>query len=244
MKRVVITAALVWGAFGGARADDASGDPSLTDRAKGAVTSVADDARERADRMTKAAGEKAGEMAGQASAAAHAAAQKATDAASEKARDAVAYGKDMADRVASETKDQLHALGALMGRGVDKGKEWCAATLVATLDLTRSALLSAANALDETNAKARSDERLQRWMDVRSRFGFQGDRPSAAVSDELREHELRVARLVRTREVADAADDARSVKRSDRLLETEHARHHDKLEALSEEERRIREEEP
>ena len=162
MKRAVITAALVCSVATFARADDASGDPSLTDtlteQAKGAVNSAvnsaADGAREGAGRVTKAASDKAGQVADQATEAA----RKAADAAGEKARDAAAYGKDMADRVASGTKDQLHALGGRMGGVWEKCKDLFFAALAGIRDLTRTALLSAANALDESNAKARTEK--------------------------------------------------------------------------------------
>jgi hypothetical protein len=212
----------------------------LTDRAKGAVTSAAERAREEASRVTQAASEKASELAERA----RQSAREAADAAKARAKQAADHGASLADDVSDGAQGGLHRAGEEAGSFFDRFQAIGADAMQFMRDGTRTALVAAANALDEYSAKARKSARSERWEALRKRFQFAAEQPSPAISDELRDHAFRVARIKRAREIAEAAGDARSVKRSDNLLESEYARSNDRLLSLREEEQHTEEAEP
>lgn len=235
MKRAITTVAFLCAVSasepGRATADDAVG-ASVTDQAKGAVSSAAEQAKDTASRATEAASEQASELAERASKGA----QEATEAAKARAKQAADKGAGMVDSLRASAQRTLDAAGSYVARFFGRFEGLGAEALQRMRDGTRAKLVSAANALDEYSAKARRNARLDRWEDLKKRFNFVGEQPSPAVSEELRAHEFRVARIKRAREIAEAAGDARSVKRSDNLLESEYARSHDRLATLREEE--------
>jgi len=206
-----------WG--GRAHADGTLGE--RIDRATDVVEDVAEDVSEQAEEVASSVGDKT-----------RAATRSAADTIADGARGVADAARGAWDRLGSGTRERMRRAGRAVGDVVERGKDAAADVVGALRDETRALLMDAAEALDAKTRTLRDGERKLRWDKLRGRFAL-GDQPSEAVSEELRDHEYRVARLERVRKLAHEADDDATVARTDRLLELEHGRHKRRLGALS-----------
>ena len=242
MKPSVLTLALAVLAAPAARAEDTLGErvDAVTQSAREAIESIKAGAREQVAHATERAAGKADEVADETG---HRAAE-AEQAARDEAKEAAGYGEQLSDRVGALAREQADKVGATMSGWVARGKSAAASTLQSVRSEARDLLLGAAEALDRQNSEARQAARRARWEALKARFQLEGARPSTELSEELRDHEYRVARLTRARALADAEDDERALARSDRLLEAEHGRHRRRVIALRDAQRATDGEDP
>jgi len=230
MKQAVLTLALAVLVAQAAHAEDTLGDhvDSVTSSAGSALDSakaralaeaeqVVDSAASTADDVAKMTTEKAGE---------------AKEAAREQAKKAAGYGEELSSQVSALARDQASKLSTQVLALLVRGKHAAVVALASARSEARDLLMGAAEALDQQNAEARNDVRRAHWEQLKVRHGLEGARPSSELSEELRDHEYRVARLTRVRALADDAEDTNTVARSERLLEAEHGRHRRRLLAL------------
>ena len=242
MKRSVLTLALAVVVAQAARAEDTLGErvDSVTQSARDAIESVKAGARKQAEQVADSASSTAGEVAEKTS-------DKAGEAeqiARKKAKEAAGYGEQLSDKVGALAREQAAKLGETMSGWVTRGKRAATTTLQGVRSEARDLLMGAAEALDRQNTEARKATRRAHWEELKTRFQLDGERPSRELSEELRDHEYRVARLTRAKTLAEGADDERSVARSDRLLEAEHGRHRRRVLALHEAQRATDGEDP
>lgn len=185
-----------------------------------------------------------------------AAAEDAKERALEAAEDATDKGRDKADDLrerAEEAKENAkayaEALKTQLGDRADKlgsdakgvvarSKQWLQDAVQGVRDSLRDSLHGAANALDNKAKDARESARKRHWEKLMARYGLPNHAPTMEFSEELREHEERIARIGRVRELAESVDDQASVVRADHLAEREYARHRRTLQRLLEKERR------
>ena len=218
MQRAVVMLTLWLLAAGSARADDTLGE--RVDRATDALAETAEDVKESAGELASAASDKTREVAG-------AAAETVTAG----ARSLSASAASLWTRLGSGARAHASKAGSEVGQVVERGKSAASDALAALRAETRGLLLGAADALDRETSETRQRARRVRWDKLKARFGLE-ERPSEALSEELRDHEYRVARLKRVRALAHEADDEAAVARSDKLLEAEHGRHKRRIEEL------------
>jgi gas vesicle protein len=164
--------------------------------------------------------------------------RETADSLQERAAEAIDHGKayvgGLQDQVGQGTQQ---IWGDAMGK-VAKTKLWFVESLQGLRDALREALLGAAVALDNRAKDAREGARQEHWAKLKARYGLPDHAPTMEFSEELREHEERLARLHRARELAESVDDQVSVVRTDHLSEREYARHRRQLKRLLEKERR------
>ncbi len=157
-------------------------------------------------------------------------------------QDRAEEAKDNAKAYANEVKDQLGQRADKLGSDakgmIEQGKAWLKAAVQGVRDSIRDSLHGAADALDNQARDAREGARKQHWEKLKARYSLPDHAPTMELSEELREHEQRIARLRRARELADAVNDQASVVRSDHLTEREFARHRRRVTRLLEKERR------
>ena len=109
--------------------------------------------------------------------------------------------------------------GAGMVRAVMRGHGRPAADVARAIVLARGDVAHA-------RAEARRGEKERLHAHMRKHAGHAGhEMPIPALREELRRHARRLARLARVRELADAAKDADTVTRADKLIEREQERH-------------------
>jgi len=205
-------------AAGSARADDTLGE--RVDRATDALADTAEDVKDTAGELAAAASDKTRAVAG-----------AAAETMAEGARSLSASASSLWTRLGSGARAHASKAGSEVGEVVERGKSAASDALASLRAETRGLLLGAADALDRETSEARQRARRLRWEKLKARFALQ-ERPSEALSEELRDHEYRVARLKRARALAHDADDAAAVARSDRLLEVEYGRHKRRIEEL------------
>ena len=237
MKRAVITLMLLAGSTSAAPVPHAlAEDPTLgkrVDNTKDAVTHAATDAHERATAAAEQAKERAGEVAEQAQERAH----EAADSLSERAREVAAHAEELAGLLVENAKAKAEQLGERATGFVEQGKSAAGDAMQGARDQARAILMGAAVALDNKSKEARQSARRASWEKLKTRFSLQGSRPSLVLSEELRDHEYRVARLRRARELASAVGDESSTAQSDKLLEQEYGRHKRRIEEIEKKER-------
>lgn len=233
MKRLWMTLALlVIAAPDGARAEDET-IGQKADRATEAVETAASSARARASDAVEKARTRADEVAQTA----REKTRSAAESLSSRAREAAERAEELASEVAGNAKDRAEQLGERVGDALTTSKDTAADLLTSARNEARDVLMGLADMLDGASREAREALRREHWEKLRQRFSF-GNKPSAAISDELLDHEYRVARLKRARELAKDAEDERAVAKANRLLESEYARHKQKLEQLRDDARR------
>lgn len=199
------------------------------EEAQGALATAADDAKQRASDVTERATRRASEAAAEAK-------QKGRELASQVGERARALGHE----VAEGAKDGLAFLEERASAAVAGGREAAHDAFTKARSEARAVLIALADKLDEKGKVARREARKLRWENLRTRFQLGDERPSRALSEELRDHEYRIARLRRIRELALESDDQEIAARTERSIEAEHARHKRRVEALREEEREMR----
>lgn len=231
MKRAVITIALLTASLGPlwcadverARAEDTvQGAAKQTlgkrvDATKEAVEDGVDSAKESAREAAERAKERSIE---------------AAESLGERARDVAESAKELADQLADSARERAQQLveGAA---GVGAQSKTAAGDLLQLVrDETRKALIGMAAALDNRAQESRRSARKQSWEKLKARFSLPGDRPTMVLSEELRDHEYRVARLLRAKELAEGVGDKAAVARSQRMLEAEYARHKRRLDQM------------
>jgi len=225
------TASASWGSSPAAAEGPTLG--QRTDHATEAVSSAAKSARERAAEAASSARERASGAAETAKEKTRAAAETLTSG----AREAAERARELASSVAEGARHQVEDLGETVGGALETSKEAASSALQGVRNEARDVLRDMADALDGASRKARKELRRDHWEKLKARFSL-GNKPSAAVSDELLDHEYRVARLERARELAREVEDERSVTKSERLLEAEYARHRQRLQQLRNDERK------
>ena len=241
MKRAVITLTLlavspVAVPTSLALADDPTLGERVGERVDGtqkAVTHAAESAQERASQAAAHAKERASEVADQAKE--HA--SQAAESLSERAHDVAHHAEDYATALVESAKAKAEELSQRAAGMVQQGKSAAGDTLQSAREQARSVLIGAAVALDNKSKEARQAARKASWAKLKARFSLLGNRPSLVMSEELRDHEYRVARLRRARELAASVDDSANVSRSDRLLEQEYGRHKRRVEEIDRQER-------
>jgi hypothetical protein len=213
-------------------------------RAEETVTSAAKQAKrtlgKRVDDTTEAVGESvdsAKERAAEAAERAKETSREAADSLSERARDVVESTKELANEMVQGARERAQQLveGAA-GVGA-QSKSAAGDVLQLVRDETRKALMGMAAALDNRALESRQSERKASWDKLKARFSLPGDRPTMVLSEELRDHEYRVARLKRAKELAEGAGDKSSLAQSQRALEAEYARHKRRLDQMRKEQR-------
>jgi hypothetical protein len=199
-----------------------------------AFANAASGGKERAVEQAKQASEKAQEAAERAKERT----RRAADSLGERAHEAA----ESAQLYAGELKEDLGRRARQLGEdalGVVGGaKSALRNAMDGVREEARQILIGAAVALDNKTREARDAARKQHWDKLRARYKLPDARPTMAVSEELRDHEYRLARLQRARELAESAGDRASVARSDHLLELEYARHRHRLAQLIERQRK------
>jgi hypothetical protein len=225
MKRAVI--ALTWLTLmtnpGRAEESTRQAASDRASEAQDALASAASDVKDRASDVAARASERAG-------AAAHEASEKTREAASALSERA----RELARGVAESAKDGVALVGERASEVLAGGRAAASDALDKAREEARSVLIHVADKLDRQGKEERQAARRARWEKLKARFSLGYERPTAALSEELRDHEYRVARLKRVRELAREADDDASIEQSDRLLETEYARHKRRIERLRE----------
>lgn len=206
------------------------------------VGDVASDASERADEAVSALGRKTRKIGGAAAGSIADGARSVGGSIADGTRSAAGSVADgarslaesaghLAERVGGGAWDGVKSAGSAVGSVVGRGADAAGGLLAALRDETRALLMYAADALDAKTRALRDSERKARWNQLSARFSL-GDMPSEAVSEELRDHEYRVARLKRVHTLASEAGDDDTVGRTEALLEAEFARHKRRLTAL------------
>jgi hypothetical protein len=233
MKRAALTLLLLaaMAKAAPARAEE----PTLgkrVDATKDAVTQAAQSAQERASAAAESAKERASEVADQAKESASAAA----DSLGERARDVATHAQELAAAMLESAKARAEQLGDHAGDALEKGKSAAGDAMQSARDQARAVLIGAAVALDNKSKDARNAARKASWAKLKERFSLLGNRPSMAMSEELRDHEYRVARLQRASELSGAVHDEAGVRRSGLLLEQEYGRHKRRVEELRKQE--------
>lgn len=194
----------------------------------------------RVDETTEAVGESvdsAKERAEEAAERAKESSLEAAESLSERARDVAESAKELAAELVVGAREQAHQL-AEGAAGVGAQSKTAAGDLLQMVrDETRKALIGMAAALDNRAQESRSSARQASWQKLKARFSLPGDRPTMVLSEELRDHEYRVARLKRAKELAEGAGDKSAVSRSERMLEAEYARHKRRLDQMRKEQR-------
>ncbi|MEY4515134.1 MAG: hypothetical protein RLZZ450_7256 [Pseudomonadota bacterium] len=192
----------------------------------------------RVDDTTEAVGESvdsAKERAGEAAERAKERSLEAAESLTERARDVAESAKELASELVVGAREQAHQL-AEGAAGVGAQSKTAAGDLLQLVrDETRKALIGMAAALDNRAQESRSGTRQASWEKLKARFSLQGDRPTMVLSEELRDHEYRVARLKRAKELAEGAGDKSATSRSERMLEAEYARHKRRLDQMRKE---------
>lgn len=196
------------------------------ERAVGAVEGAKESAREAAERAAEVA-EQAQERS-----------REAADSLSERARDVADSAKEYASELVVGAREQAATLGERAAEVAAQGKAAAGEAMQGLRDEARAILISAAVALDNKSRDARRDARNASWQKLKDRFHLGGDRPSMALSEELRDHEYRIARLRRAEELARAVGDESALTRSGKLLEAEYARHKRRVEQLRDKDRK------
>ena len=246
MKRAVITIVLLsaslapcWGARGGrARAEDrvesaakgaakeVEGAAKETigkkvDATKEAVEDSVDSAKKQAQEAAEGAAERAKEQA-----------QEAVESLSEHAQEMAESAKDLADELVVSARERAALLAAgAVGVGA-KIKTDAGDLLQRARDEARRALIGMAAALDNRAQESRLAARNASWAKLKARFLLAGDRPSPELSEELGDHEYRLARLERAKELASGVGDRSGVARCERMMEAEYARHKRRLDQM------------
>jgi hypothetical protein len=198
-----------------------------------AITSEAAKKKEHAVEAAAGAKERALEAAKEAKNASREAAESLEERAHEAADNAKAY----ADELKSSLQAKVQQLGS-QGEGmVASTKAALKDAVQGVRDKAREALLGAALALDNKTREARKAAREAHWQKLKARYQLD-DRPTMEVSEELRDHEYRLARLQRAHDLAEGQHDGPAMARSDTLMEREHARHRERMLALVAYERR------
>jgi hypothetical protein len=224
-----------------ARADDLVESAKKAEAAKrtlgNKVDEIATAASERKERALQAA-EDAKERAREAAEQAKERGQETADSLQERAEEATENAKEYAQELKEKAKLRTEQLGEDAKGVVAKTRLWFKDALQGVRDSIRSSLMGAALALDNKAKDAREGARKQHWEKLKARYSLPDHAPTMEFSEELREHEERIARLRRARELAESVDDQTSVVRSDHLAEREYARHRRTLKRLLEKERR------
>ncbi|MDB4976537.1 MAG: hypothetical protein JWN48_4878 [Myxococcaceae bacterium] len=202
------------------------------DDTKEAVTSAAHAAAQSAQEQASAAAESAKERAGEVAASARERASEAADSLSERARDVAAHAQDLAGALVESAKAKAEQLSEHAGDVLKQGRSAAGDALQGARDQAREVLISAAVALDNKSREAREAARKASWDRLKARFQLLGNRPSMVLSEELRDHEYRVARLRRARELASAVHDQAAVARGNLLLEQEYGRFKRRIEEI------------
>lgn len=155
----------------------------------------------------------------------------------EEAKAAAAESAEEAEAAAKEAREKARS-------GMENARDKAASFFENAREHVRRALLNAAEGLEsdkrkeerEASRKQRQDAaRAEQWRVLREQLDAppteeEGIAPD--LSQELRLHAQRTARLSRIRAVADREQDTRSVKRCDELLAKELARHEQRMTAL------------
>jgi predicted RecA/RadA family phage recombinase len=236
MNRAVITLALltVWGlAHGRAQAE---GEPTLgkrVDATRDSLSQAASGAQQSARETAASAAERAAEVAERAKERSI----EAADGLSERLHDVTDSAREYADALANGAREGVHQLGSSTSDAIAQGKDVAKQAIQSLRDEARAVLIGMADALDNRTRDARRAARAESWERLKTRFHLSGDRPTMKLSEELRDHESRVARLKRAQELATAVDDQSGIARSARLLEREYARHKRRVERLRDSER-------
>lgn len=211
-------------------------DPTLgkrVDETKDAVTNAARSAQDRA----RAAAEDAQERAHGVAERAKDQANEMADSLSERAHDVAAHAQELAGAMVENAKAKAEQLSDHAGELLEQGKGAAGGALQSARDQARAILIGAAVALDNKSKEARQAARLASWAKLKARFSLLGNRPSLQMSEELRDHEYRVARLRRATELAAAVNDEGAAAQSAKLLEQEYGRHKRRIEAIRQKER-------
>lgn len=239
MKRAVMTLTLLSALWSvPTRADDTLGE--RVDRATEAVGDGARGVKERAGDVAERATEQVSERMEEVAEAAREKTREAASSLGESAEELADSAKTLWARALDGARDKARRLGESAGGALERGKDAALRALSVVREEARAILLGAAEALDTKTREARKAARRARWEHLRERFSLSAERPSEALSEELRDHEYRIARLKRARTLAQSADDHPSLDQSDRLLETEYGRHRRRMEEIRSEERRER----
>jgi len=231
MKRAVITLALltVWAwPTTSARAE---GEPTLgkrVDATKDSLSHAASEAKDSARETAKSASERAAEVAEQA----REKSREAADGLSERFHDVTDSVREYAGALANGAREKAEQIGGSTHDVVAQGKDAARQAVQGLRDEARSVLIGMAVALDNRSRDARRAARIESWERMKSRFRLSGDRPTMQMSEELRDHEYRLARLKRAQELALAVNDQSGISRSALLLEREYARHKRRMEQL------------
>ncbi|HEY6881036.1 MAG TPA: hypothetical protein VI299_23585 [Polyangiales bacterium] len=200
------------------------------------VDAIAEDAVARKERALEAAQE-AKERALEAADEAKSRSREAADSLQERAEEATANAKAYAEELKSELGRRTQKLGEDAKGMVAGAKAAFKNAIQSARDEAREILLNAAVALDNRTRDARKAARNEHWTKLKARYGLPDHAPSMELSEELRDHEYRLARLARARELAESGRDEQAVAQSDRLLELEYARHRRRLKRLIEKDR-------
>lgn len=200
------------------------------------VDAIADDAVARKERALEAAQE-AKQRALEAAEEAKSRSREAADSLQERAEEATENAKAYAEELKSELGRRTQKLGDDAKGMVADAKAAFKNAIQGVRDEAREILLSAAVALDNRTRDARKAARNEHWAKLKARYGLPDHAPSMEISEELRDHEYRLARLHRARELAESGRDELAVAHSDRLLELEYARHRRTLKRLIEKDR-------
>lgn len=243
MQRIMIViAAACWLLASATQAQDKS-NPNAGPK-KAAPAEHAGEHVERAGEELKQAGKVAGEQAREvvqkAGSRAGETLREAKEGASdalEEARAAAAESAEEAEAAAKEAREKART-------GMENARDKAASFFENAREHVRRALLNAAESLEsdkrkeerETLRKQRQDAaRAEQWQVLRAQLDAppteeEGVAPD--LSQELRLHAQRTARLSRIRAIADREQDKRSVKRCDELLAKELTRHEQRMTAL------------
>ncbi len=175
-------------------------------------------------------------------------ARQGADEALANARKQAASSAEEAERVAKEAREQART-------GIEQAREKAVSFFDEAREHVRRALLDAASSLESEERKtervsekaerekARTQRqdvaRVQQWRSLREQLDATrttaadgSQRVDPAITEELRVHARRTARLARIRALADKADDERSVSRADVLLAKELERHEQAMTTL------------
>ncbi|HEX5660614.1 MAG TPA: hypothetical protein VFX59_25650 [Polyangiales bacterium] len=201
------------------------------------VDALADEASQRKERAVEAAAD-AKERALEAAEEAKERGKEKVESLEERADEAKENAKAYANELKQKVTQRTQALGDDAKGMVAKTKLWFKQAIQGVRDSLRSSLLGAALALDNQAKDAREGARKAHWEKLKARYSLPDHAPTMEVSEELREHEERLARLRRARELAESVEDQVSVARADHLAEREYARHRRTLKRLLEKERR------
>jgi uncharacterized LabA/DUF88 family protein len=184
---------------------------------------AADEAKERAREAAEEAKERSRETA-----------ESLQERAEEAKQHAIAYAAGLKDELGRRSEQ----LGVDAKGVVEGAKQRVKDAIQGIRDEAREMLLGAAVALDNRTRDARKAAREAHWKKLKQRYGLADHAPTMEISEELRDHEYRLARLRRARELAEGVRDELSVARCDHLLELEYARHRRRLNRLIDKDRK------